>query len=177
MHIYASSGLWKSFIRSGWRFLVDEEKWGRFLTLETSKTIDNLRVMVCEDFGNNVNMVNIEMSYLPSDLVNSIDSPPVLITNDQQRKKEDNGEMWRWAEFRRAKQRRCRRRKWNRLFDLERRVGDDSRVLFLFFHFLVFTSYFIKVNYILKKKTKLNFYYCLFYKDNDFGFNSKRTRI
>ncbi|KAF3590892.1 hypothetical protein DY000_02026769 [Brassica cretica] len=72
---------------------VDEEKGGRFLTLDTSKTVDNLRVMVCEDFGNNVNMVNIEMSYLPSDLVNSIDSPHVFITNDQQRKKEDNGEM------------------------------------------------------------------------------------
>ncbi|KAF3516254.1 hypothetical protein DY000_02060769 [Brassica cretica] len=86
MHIYASSGLWKSFKRSGWRFLVDEEKGGRLLTLDTSKTFGNLRVMVCEDFGIDVNMVNIELSYLPSDLVIGINSPPVFITNDRQLK-------------------------------------------------------------------------------------------
>ena len=86
MHIYASSGLWKSSKRSGWRFLVDEVKGGRLLTLDTSKTFDNLRVMVCEDFGIDVNMVNIELSYLPSDLVIGIDSPPVFITNDRQLK-------------------------------------------------------------------------------------------
>ncbi|KAF3522498.1 hypothetical protein F2Q69_00048278 [Brassica cretica] len=86
MHIYASSGLWKSSKRSGWRFLVDEVKGGRLLTLDTSKTFDNLRVMVCEDFGIDVNMVNIELSYLPSDLVIGIDSAPVFITNDRQLK-------------------------------------------------------------------------------------------
>ncbi|KAF2574052.1 hypothetical protein F2Q70_00000931 [Brassica cretica] len=40
--------------------------------------------MVCEDFGIDVNMVNIELSYLPSDLINSINSPPVIITSDRQ---------------------------------------------------------------------------------------------
>ncbi|KAF2582647.1 hypothetical protein F2Q68_00005748 [Brassica cretica] len=42
--------------------------------------------MVCEDFGIDVNMVNIELSYLPSDLVIGIDSAPVFITNDRQLK-------------------------------------------------------------------------------------------
>ncbi|XP_013594547.1 PREDICTED: uncharacterized protein LOC106302628 [Brassica oleracea var. oleracea] len=43
--------------------------------------------MVCEDFGTDVNLVSIEMSYLPSDLVIGLDSPPVFITNDRQLKK------------------------------------------------------------------------------------------
>ncbi|KAF3557966.1 hypothetical protein F2Q69_00015359 [Brassica cretica] len=55
--------------RKGWKFLVDEEAGGRLLTLDTSKTFDNLRAMVCEDFGIDVNLVNIELSYLPSNLV------------------------------------------------------------------------------------------------------------
>ncbi|KAF3564241.1 hypothetical protein DY000_02013754 [Brassica cretica] len=40
--------------------------------------------MVCEDFGIDVNMVNIELSYLPFDLINSIYSPHVIITSDRQ---------------------------------------------------------------------------------------------
>ena len=58
MHIYVSSSFWKSSKRSGWRFLVDEERGGRLLTLETNKTFDNLRLMVCEDFAIDVNMSN-----------------------------------------------------------------------------------------------------------------------
>ncbi|XP_013674186.2 uncharacterized protein LOC106378628 [Brassica napus] len=42
--------------------------------------------MVCEDFGTDVNLVNIKMSYLPSDLVIGLDSPTVFITNDRQLK-------------------------------------------------------------------------------------------
>ena len=87
MHIYAYSGFWRSSKTKGWKFLVDEEKGGKLLTLNTSKTFDNLRVMVCEDFGTDVNLVNIELSYLPSDLVIGLDSPPVFITNDRQLKK------------------------------------------------------------------------------------------
>ena len=85
MHIYASSGFWKSSKRSRWRFLTDEEKRGRLLTLDTSKTFENLRVMVCEDFEIVINMVNIELSYLPSDLVIGI-TPPVFITKDRKLK-------------------------------------------------------------------------------------------
>ncbi|KAL0847226.1 hypothetical protein Bca101_020472 [Brassica carinata] len=84
IHIYASCGLWKSSINNGWEFVVDEEIGGRLLTLDTSSTFDNLKVMVCEDFGIDVNVVNMELSYVPSDLINSIDSPPVIITNDRQ---------------------------------------------------------------------------------------------
>jgi len=86
MHIYAYSGFWRSSKTKGWKFLVDEETGGRLLTLDTSKTFDNLRVMVCEDFGTDLNLVNIELSYLPSDLVIGLDSPPVFITNDRQLK-------------------------------------------------------------------------------------------
>ncbi|XP_018443590.1 uncharacterized protein LOC108815508 [Raphanus sativus] len=84
IHIYASCGLWKSSINHGWGFLVDEGKGGRLLTLDTSSSFEKLKVMVCEDFGIDANMVSIELSYLPSDLINSIDSPPVIITNDRQ---------------------------------------------------------------------------------------------
>ncbi|KAF3555606.1 hypothetical protein F2Q69_00011388 [Brassica cretica] len=84
INIYASCGLWKSSMNNGWGFLVDEEKRGRLLTLDTGSSFENLKVMVCEDFGTDVNMVNIELSYLPSDLISSIYSPPVIITNDRQ---------------------------------------------------------------------------------------------
>jgi len=84
INIYASCGLWKSSMNNGWGFLVDEEKGGRLLTLDTSSSFENLKVMVCEDFGIDVSMVNIELSYLPSDLINSIYSPPVIITSDRQ---------------------------------------------------------------------------------------------
>ncbi|KAF2565266.1 hypothetical protein F2Q68_00024555 [Brassica cretica] len=84
INIYASCGLWKSSMNNGWGFLVDEEKGGKLLTLDTSSSFENLKVMVCEDFGIDVNMVNIELSYLPSDLINSINSPPVIITSDRQ---------------------------------------------------------------------------------------------
>ena len=73
-------------MNNGWGFLVDEEKGGRLLTLDTSSSFENLKAMVCEDFGIDVNMVNIELSYLPSDLVIGIDSPPIFITNDRQLK-------------------------------------------------------------------------------------------
>ena len=84
INIYASCGLWKSSMNNGWGFLVDEEKGGRLLTLDTSSSFENLKAMVCEDFGIDVSMVNIELSYLPSDLINSIYSPPVIITSDRQ---------------------------------------------------------------------------------------------
>uniref|UniRef100_A0A0D3CD01 MULE transposase N-terminal all-beta domain-containing protein n=1 Tax=Brassica oleracea var. oleracea TaxID=109376 RepID=A0A0D3CD01_BRAOL len=84
INIYASCGLWKPSMNNGWGFLVDEEKGGRLLTLDTSSSFENLKAMVCEDFGIDVSMVNIELSYLPSDLINSIYSPPVIITSDRQ---------------------------------------------------------------------------------------------
>ncbi|XP_013688880.2 uncharacterized protein LOC106392617 [Brassica napus] len=71
-------------MNNGWGFLVDEEKGGRLLTLDTSSSFENLKAMVCENFGIDVNMVNIELSYLPSDLINSIYSPPVIITSERQ---------------------------------------------------------------------------------------------
>ena len=71
-------------MNNGWGFLVDEEKGGRLLTLDTSSSFENLKVMVCEDFVIDVNMVNIELGYLPSNLINSIYSPHVIITSDRQ---------------------------------------------------------------------------------------------
>ncbi|XP_018460226.1 uncharacterized protein LOC108831162 [Raphanus sativus] len=86
MQIYVYSGFWKSSGRNGWKFHIDEKNGGRLLTLDTSKTVEYLGVMVCEEFGVDLNMVNIELSYLPSDLVSSNDSPPVFITTDRQLK-------------------------------------------------------------------------------------------
>ena len=44
-------------MNNGWGFFVDEEKRGRLLTLDTSSNFENLKVMVWEDFGVDVNMV------------------------------------------------------------------------------------------------------------------------
>lgn len=68
IHIYTSCGLWKSSINNGWRFIVDEERGDRLLTLDTSSTFDNLKAMVCEDFGIDVMIVLIKFGLWFHDL-------------------------------------------------------------------------------------------------------------
>uniref|UniRef100_A0A0D3AXU9 Uncharacterized protein n=1 Tax=Brassica oleracea var. oleracea TaxID=109376 RepID=A0A0D3AXU9_BRAOL len=87
MHIYSSCGLWNSSARKGWSFLADEVKGGRLLNLDGSSTFEKLKLMVYEDFGIDLTMVNLELSYLPSELINTLESPPVIICNDRQVKK------------------------------------------------------------------------------------------
>nr|VDD50123.1 unnamed protein product [Brassica oleracea] len=43
--------------------------------------------MVSEDFGINLTLINLELSYLPSELINTLEPPPVIISNDRQVKK------------------------------------------------------------------------------------------
>ncbi|XP_013589150.1 PREDICTED: uncharacterized protein LOC106297461 [Brassica oleracea var. oleracea] len=87
MHIYSSCGLWNSSVRKGWSFLADKAKGGRLLNLDGSSTIEKLKLMVSDDFGIDLTLVNLELSYLPSELINTLESPPVIISNDRQVKK------------------------------------------------------------------------------------------
>lgn len=87
MHIYSSCGLWNSSVRKGRSFLADKAKGGRLLNLDGSSTIEKLKLMVSDDFGIDLTLVNLELSYLPSELINTLESPPVIISNDRQVKK------------------------------------------------------------------------------------------
>ncbi|KAF3531873.1 hypothetical protein DY000_02038821 [Brassica cretica] len=87
MHIYSSCGFWKSSVRKGWSFLADEAKGGRLLNLDGSSTFEKLKLMVSEDFGIDLTLINLELSYLPSELINTLEPPPVIISNDRQVKK------------------------------------------------------------------------------------------
>ncbi|XP_013658548.2 uncharacterized protein LOC106363339 [Brassica napus] len=87
MHIYASCGLWKFDPLKGWRFAVDKNKRGRVLYMELTSSFEDLRRMVLEDFGIDQNLVELELSYLPMELIGSIDCPPVIIESDRQVKK------------------------------------------------------------------------------------------
>ena len=87
MHIYASCGLWKFDPLKGWGFAVDKNKRGRVLYMELTSSFEDLRRMVLEDFGIDQNLVELELSYLPMELIGSIDCPPVIIESDRQVKK------------------------------------------------------------------------------------------
>ncbi|XP_048613141.1 uncharacterized protein LOC125587056 [Brassica napus] len=84
MHIYASCGLWKFDPLKGWGFAVDKNKRGRVLYMELTSSFEDLRRMVLEDFGIDQNLVELELSYLPMELIGSIDCPPVIIESDRQ---------------------------------------------------------------------------------------------
>ncbi|CAA7048823.1 unnamed protein product [Microthlaspi erraticum] len=84
VQIYACSGVWKSFQDKEWRFVADKGNCGIVLTLESTTTVEKLKMMVCEDYSVDVGFVAVELSYLPSDLVSNLESPPVVIRNDRQ---------------------------------------------------------------------------------------------
>ncbi|KAG5401151.1 hypothetical protein IGI04_015758 [Brassica rapa subsp. trilocularis] len=48
------------------------------------KKEEELRTTTCEDFGIDQNDVELELSYLPMELISTIDCPPVIIGNDRQ---------------------------------------------------------------------------------------------
>ncbi|KAG2275360.1 hypothetical protein Bca52824_057915 [Brassica carinata] len=87
MHIYASCGLWKFDLLKGWGFAVDKNKRGRVLYMELTSSFEDLRRMAFEDFGIDQNLVEFELSYLPMELISSIECPPVIIESDRQVKK------------------------------------------------------------------------------------------
>ena len=68
----------------GWGFSVDKNKRGRVLYMELTSSFEDLRRMAFEDFGIDQNLVELELSYLPMELISSIDCPPVIIESDRQ---------------------------------------------------------------------------------------------
>ncbi|KAF3500508.1 hypothetical protein F2Q69_00041966 [Brassica cretica] len=64
-----------------WSFVVDKERRGRMVTLETTATLKQLKIIVCEVYGVDHNVVTAEFSY---SLLNQRGNPPIIITNDRQ---------------------------------------------------------------------------------------------
>ncbi|KAL0853921.1 hypothetical protein Bca101_059073 [Brassica carinata] len=79
--IYVKCGVWMSSFSDEWSFLADKQRRGRMVTLETSTLLEELKIMVCEDYGVNPNVVNVEFSY---EMVNQRGNPPISISNDRQ---------------------------------------------------------------------------------------------
>ncbi|KAF2605813.1 hypothetical protein F2Q68_00045270, partial [Brassica cretica] len=84
LHIYASCGVWKFDPCKGWGFAFDKEKGRRVLAVELTSSFEDLRTTAFEDFGIDQNEVELELSYLPMELINMIDCRPVIIGNDRQ---------------------------------------------------------------------------------------------
>jgi len=82
MHIYVRSGIWRLYDNKEWRFIVDEKNRGRLLFLELNTTFEELKLMVREDYGIEQSTIDVELSYLPTDL--SVDCPPVVMINNRQ---------------------------------------------------------------------------------------------
>ncbi|KAG7589063.1 Transposase MuDR plant [Arabidopsis suecica] len=82
MHIYVRSGVWRLYNKKEWRFIIDEKNRGRLLSLETTTTFEELQAIVAEDYGIEQSTVDVELSYLPTDL--SLDCPPVVMMNNRQ---------------------------------------------------------------------------------------------
>ncbi|XP_013624453.1 PREDICTED: uncharacterized protein LOC106330549 [Brassica oleracea var. oleracea] len=79
--IYVKSGVWMSSFSDEWSFLADKQRRGRMVTLETTTLLEELKIMVCEDYGVDPNLVNVEFSY---EMVNQRGNPPISISNDRQ---------------------------------------------------------------------------------------------
>ncbi|KAF3533830.1 hypothetical protein DY000_02041266 [Brassica cretica] len=71
MHIYASCGVWKFDPCKGWGFAFDKEKGGRVLAVELTSSFEDLRTTAFDDFGIDQNDVELELSYLPMELITS----------------------------------------------------------------------------------------------------------
>ncbi|CAN6985237.1 unnamed protein product [Brassica oleracea var. botrytis] len=79
--IYVKSGEWMSSCSEEWSFVVDKERRGLMVTLETTTPLEKLKMMVCKDYGVDHNVVNAEFSY---SLLNQRGNSPIIITNDRQ---------------------------------------------------------------------------------------------
>ena len=60
--IYVKSDEWMSSYSEEWSFVVDKEKWSRMVTFETTTPLEKLKMIVCEDYGVDHNVVNAEFS-------------------------------------------------------------------------------------------------------------------
>lgn len=84
MHIYTTCGVWEFGATTGWVFSADE-KGARLLLLESSSTLEVFKRMVLEDFDmEEDSLPDLELSYLPNELINTSTCPPVIIANDRQ---------------------------------------------------------------------------------------------
>ncbi|KAF8107335.1 hypothetical protein N665_0123s0026 [Sinapis alba] len=79
--IYVKSGEWMCSCSDEWSFVVDKERRGRMVPLETTTLLEQLKIMVCEDYGVEHKAVNAEFSY---EMVNQRENPPIIISNDRQ---------------------------------------------------------------------------------------------
>ena len=60
--IYVKSCEWMSSCSDEWSFVVDKKRRCRMVTLETTATLKQLKIMVCEDYGVDHNVVNTDSS-------------------------------------------------------------------------------------------------------------------
>ena len=61
-----------------------DDKGGRLLLLESSFTLHDFKIMILEDFGmEEYSLDDLELSYLPAELINTSTCPPVIIANDR----------------------------------------------------------------------------------------------
>uniref|UniRef100_A0A0D3BQ72 Glycosyl transferase CAP10 domain-containing protein n=1 Tax=Brassica oleracea var. oleracea TaxID=109376 RepID=A0A0D3BQ72_BRAOL len=69
---------------TGWVFTADE-RGARLLLLESTSTLEDFKRMVLEDFDmEEDSLPDLELSYLPNELINTSTCPPVIIANDRQ---------------------------------------------------------------------------------------------
>ena len=78
--IYVKSGEWISSCGDQWSFLADKTMGGRMVTLETTTLLKQLKIIVCEDYGVDHMLVNVEFSY---EMVNQRGNPPIIISNNR----------------------------------------------------------------------------------------------
>ncbi|KAG2250774.1 hypothetical protein Bca4012_098215 [Brassica carinata] len=57
--IYVKSREWMSSCSEEWSFVVDKERRGRMVTLETNTPLEKLKMMVCEDYGVDHNILGL----------------------------------------------------------------------------------------------------------------------
>ncbi|CAN8242417.1 unnamed protein product [Cochlearia groenlandica] len=67
-----------------WRFLIDEAKRGRVLTLQSTTTVEDLKKVVSEEYEVDQRMVDVEFTYIPIEL--SGEYPPVDVKNERHMK-------------------------------------------------------------------------------------------
>ena len=78
--IYVKSGEWVSSCSEEWSFVVDTSRCGKMVTLETTTPLENLKRIVCEDYGVDHIVLNTEFSY---SMVNQRGNPPIIITSNR----------------------------------------------------------------------------------------------
>ena len=64
-----------------WSFLADKERCGRMVILETTAMLEQLKIMVCEDYRVDHMLVNAEFSH---EMVNQRGNPSIIIINERQ---------------------------------------------------------------------------------------------